>query len=149
MSILGPDSTTTDYSDTTQLQNDYTDTNTTLTDVEEWYNNQTPTVSQSLMEYAKSVNGLTTLNVTSSQFRFGEEDGWYDCHYTFHFTCKINGVNYSGEARAFMEYQDSTINWFHFEIFSNTDIQPIVEHYNDSYDTIIENYYKELEDKYS
>lgn len=134
---------------TSQSQGANSDTNTTLNDVEKWYKNQTSAVSQSLIEYAKSVNGLTTLNVTSSQFRFGEDSGWYDCHYTFYFTCKINGVNYDGEARAFMKYQDSTVNWFHFEIFSNSGIQPLVEHYDDSYDKIIEDYYMELEDKYN
>ena len=96
------------------------------------------------MEYAKSIDGLTSLNVDSSKFRFGEDSGWYDCHYTFIFTCKINGTTYNGEARAFMKYQDNTVNWFHFEIFSNTGVQSLVEHYDDSYDQIIEDYYKEL-----
>ena len=122
---------------------------TTIKDVEKWYNNQTSAVSQSLMEYAKSVNGLSNLNVDSSKFRFGEDSGWYDCHYTFYFTCKINGVKHTGEARAFVKYQDNTVNWFHFEIFSNNGVQPVVEHYDDSYDKIIEDYYKELQDKYN
>lgn len=43
-----------------------------------------------------------------------------------------------------MKYQDNTVNWFHFEIFSNTGVQSLVEHYDDSYDQIIEDYYKEL-----
>ena len=122
---------------------------TTLSDVEKWYTNQTSAVSQSLMEYAKSIDGLTSLNVDSSKFRFGEDSGWYDCHYTFIFTCKVNGTTYNGEARAFMKYQDNTVNWFHFEIFSNTGVQSLVEHYDDSYDQIIEDYYKELESKYN
>ena len=121
---------------------------TTLEDVRVWYDNQTAAVSQSLMDYANSVDGLSALNVDSSKFRFGEEDGWYDCHYTFQFSCKINGVNHIGEARAFVKYQDSTVNWFHFEIFSNEDIQSVVEHYDDSYDEIIEEYYKELKKQF-
>lgn len=122
---------------------------TTLSDVEKWYSDQTSAVSQSLMEYAKSIDGLTSLNVDSSKFRFGEDSGWYDCHYTFIFTCKVNGATYNGEARAFMKYQDNTVNWFHFEIFSNTGEQSLVEHYDDSYDQIIEDHYKELESKYN
>ncbi|MBS5145249.1 MAG: hypothetical protein KHY89_07015 [Butyricicoccus pullicaecorum] len=129
-------------------QDSSTDTVTTLSDIQKWYENQIPAVSQSLVDYAKSVNGLTLLNVDSSKFRFGENNGWYDCHYTFMFTCVINGTTYNGEARAFMKYQDATVNWFHFEIFSNTDVQSLVEHYDDSYDQIIEDYYKELESLY-
>jgi hypothetical protein len=121
---------------------------TTMADVQKWYEGQIPAVSQALTKYAKTVDGLTVLNVNSSKFRFGEDAGWYDCHYTFTFTCKVNGVSYSGEARAFMKYNDNTVNWFHFEIFSNNSVTSIVEHYDDSYDKIIEDYYKELERKY-
>lgn len=122
---------------------------TTMVDVQKWYENQIPAVSQALNEYAKSVDGLTVLNVNSSKFRFGEDSGWYDCHYTFAFTCKVNGVSYTGEARAFMKYNENTVNWFHFEIFSNSGVTSLVEHYDDSYDKIIEDYYKELESKYN
>ena len=100
------------------------------------------------MDYANSVDGLSALNVDSSKFRFGEDAGWYDCHYTFQFSCKINGVNHTGEARAFVKYQDSTVEWFHFEIFSNEGVQSVVEHYDDSYDKIIEEYYKELKKQF-
>ncbi len=123
---------------------------TTLSDVQKWYEDQIPAVSQSLMDYAKSVDGLTYLNVNSSKFRFGEDQnfGVCDCHYTFNFTCNINGTSYNGEARAFMKYQDSAVNWFHFEIFSNSGTQSLVEHYDDSYDQIIEDYYNELKTQY-
>lgn len=129
-------------------QDNNANTAITLTDVQNWYEEQIPAVSQSLMDYAKSVDGLTSLNVDSSKFRFGEDNGWYDCHYTFIFTCKVNGSTYNGEARAFMKYQDNTVNWFHFEIFSDSGTQSLVEHYDDSYDQIIEDYYKELESLY-
>lgn len=129
-------------------QDNSANTTITLSDVQNWYEEQIPAVSQSLMDYAKSVDGLTSLNVDSSKFRFGEDNGWYDCHYTFIFTCKVNGSTYNGEARAFMKYQDDTVNWFHFEIFSDTGAQSLVEHYDDSYDQIIEDYYKELESLY-
>ena len=132
----------------TENKNNKQETKTTIKDIEKWYNNQTSAVSQSLMEYAKSVKGLSNLNVDSSKFRFGEDSGWYDCHYTFNFTCKINGVKHIGEARAFVKYQDNTVNWFHFEIFSNNSYQSVVEHYDESYDKIIEDYYKELQLKY-
>jgi hypothetical protein len=123
--------------------------NITMADVQTWYENQIPAVGQALSDYAQSVDGLTVLNVTSSKFRFGEDSGWYDCHYTFYFTCQVNGVIYDGEARAFMKYNDNTVNWFHFEIFSNDSLVSLVEHYDDSYDQIIEDYYKELESKYN
>lgn len=124
------------------------DTTIGLQDIKVWYTNQTAAISQSLIEYASTIDGLSSLNVDSSSFKFGENLGWYDCHYTFYFTCKINDITYNGEARAFMEYQSDTVNWFHFEVFSNDDNQSIVEHYDDSYDQIIEAYYKELENQY-
>ncbi len=123
-------------------------TQKTLKDIEDWYENQTIAVSQNLIEYSTSVTGLSYLNVNDSKFRFGEDSGWYDCHYWFAFTCTVDGINYKGEARAFMKYNESDINWFHFEIFANDGIQSLVEHYDESYDTIIEDYYKELERLY-
>lgn len=121
--------------------------NTSLDDVQKWYEDQMPRVSQSLAEYAQSVNGLSNLNVSSSRFLFGGE--WSDCYYKFTFTCTVDGVNYTGEARAFEKYQDDDIQWFSFEIFDNDGIQSIVELYDDSYDQIIEDYYRELENKYN
>lgn len=121
----------------------------TMADVRKWYEDRIPAVSQALSEYAKSIEGLTVLNVNSSKFRFGEDSGWYDCHYTFTFTCKVNGVSCTGEARAFMKYKDNTVNWFHFEIFNNYSLTSLVERYDDSYDQIIEDYYKELYDTYN
>lgn len=88
------------------------------------------------------------MNVSESKFRFGENSDWFDCHYTIYFTCKVNGENCFGEARAFLKYGENTLTWFHFEIFRRADGASIVEHYDDSYDQIIENYYKELEKQY-
>lgn len=138
------------YIDTKQDNNSPQKSNdkTTMADIQKWYEGQIPAVSQALSDYAKSVDGLTVLNVNSSKFRFGEDSGWYDCHYTFTFTCKVNDVSYIGEARAFMKYNDDTVYWFHFEIFSNNSATSLVEHYDDSYDKTIEDYYKELESKY-
>ena len=119
-----------------------------LSDVQKWYEDQTAAVSQSLIEYSKSIQGLSNLNVQSSKFLLGEDSGWYDCHYTFTFTCNYNGEKHNGEARAFMKYQDNSIHWFHYEIFDNSGIESPVEQYDDSYDQIIEDYYKELESTY-
>ncbi len=119
-----------------------------IADIEKWYKNEMPAVSQSLIEYSKSVNGISNINVSESKFRFGEDSGWYDCHYTYYFTCKVNGEKCIGEARAFRKYNDDNINWFHFEIAKDSDWSVIVEEYDDSYDTIIENYYKELVSQY-
>ena len=119
----------------------------TLSDIQKWYENQMPAVGQALQEYALSVDGLSNLNVNSSQFFFGGE--WFDCYYKFSFTCKVNGVNHSGEARAFLKYQEDTVQWFSFEIFGNDSLQSVVELYDDSYDQIIEDYYKELESLYN
>lgn len=121
----------------------------TLTDIQEWYDKQTPLVSQSLIEYAQSVNGISGFNIDDSKFLFGEDSGWYDCHYTFYFTCKIDGEVCSGEARAFLEYQSDDVKWFHFEIFRKSDMKSIVEHYDESYDQIIEDYYKDLTSSYN
>ena len=98
-----------------------------LVDVEKWYENEMPAVSQNLVEYSKNVKGLSNMNITESKFRFGEEDGWYDCHYTYLFTCKVNGEKCMGEARAFKKYNDSNIDWFHFEIAKESDWSTVVE----------------------
>lgn len=119
----------------------------TLSDIQKWYEDQMPAVGQTLPEYAQSVDGLSNLNVNSSRFFFGGD--WYDCYYKFSFTCKVNGVTHSGEARAFLKYQEDTVHWFSFEIFGNDSLQSVVELYDDSYDQIIEDYYKELESLYS
>lgn len=119
-----------------------------LADVEKWYKNEMPTVSQNLIEYANNVKGISNINVTKSEFRFGEDDGWYDCHYTYLFTCKVNGEKCMGEARAFRKYNDSNIEWFHFEIAKDSDWSTVVEEYDESSDATIENYYKELVSQY-
>lgn len=137
---------------TEQFNTDFEDTpseaTTTLSDVQVWYEAQMPSISQLLIEYAQSVEGLSNMNITESTFRFGEDSGWYDCHYTLYFTCKVNGAACTGEARGFLKYQDTNLNWFHFEIFRDADWATIVEHYDDSYDQTIEDYYKELEAQY-
>ena len=117
-------------------------------DIEKWYKNEMPTVSQSLIEYSNNVKGISNMNITDSKFRFGEEDGWYDCHYTYYFACKVNGQKCTGEARAFREYNDSNIDWFHFEIVRESDWATIVEEYDESSDATIENYYKALVEQY-
>ena len=122
--------------------------NITLRDVKHWYEEQIPVVSQSLVDYAKSVDGLTAVNVDSNELRFGDYGGWYECHYTLIFTCKVNGSIHRGEARAFLKYQDDTMEWYHFEIFSNTGLESLVDYYDDSYVLISEDYYKELESLY-
>ncbi len=88
-------------------QDNNANTAITLADVRNWYEEQIPAVSQSLMEYAKSIDGLTYLNVDSSKFRFGEDSGWYDCHYTFIFTCKVNGTTYNIQRRSQSVYEVS------------------------------------------
>lgn len=118
--------------------------NITINEVKEWYENQIPAVSQMFIEYAKSVDGISAINVSDSKFRFGENSGWYDCYYTIYFTCNINGEVHSGESRAFLKYNENDINFFHFEIFANDGIVSVVEHYDADYDKIIEDYYKEL-----
>lgn len=115
----------------------------TLSDIQAWYEGQMPAVGQTLPEYAQSVSGLSHLNVNSSRFFFGGD--WSDCYYKFTFSCKINGVNHTGEARAFLKYREETATWFSFEIFANDGFQSVVELYDDSYDAIIEDYYHELE----
>lgn len=124
------------------------ETPTTLADVEKWYKNQLPGVSQALIEYSKSVAGLSNINITESKFLFGEDSGWYDCHYTIYFSCKIDGALCTGEARGFLKYTEDDVAWFHFEIFKDSDWSTIVEHYDESYEKVLEDYYKELSKQY-
>lgn len=138
----------TSSSQTTETPENGEATAVTLSDIQKWYEAQMPSVSQTLLEYAQSVTGISNINVTESKFRFGENSGWYDCHYTMYFTCKVDGKSCTGEARAFLKYNDNNITWFHFEIFRDSDYATIVEHYDDSYDQIIEDYYKELYEQY-
>lgn len=121
---------------------------TTLDEVEAWYLDQMPAVSQDLIEYAKVVNGISNFNVTEGKFFFGEEYGWYDCNYTFYFTCKVNGEACFGEARAFRKYNEDDIHWFHFEIAKDSDWSVVVEQYDDSADQMMEEHYKELKAQY-
>lgn len=123
-------------------------TTTNLSDVQKWYEGQMPKISQSLIDYSKSVKGLSNMNVDESKFLFGENSSWYDCHYTIYFTCKVNGDRCTGEARAFLKYKDNTPEWFHFEIFRDSDWSTIVEHYDESYEKVIEDYYKQLATTY-
>lgn len=132
-----------------QEQNATTENNTSMKDVQKWYENNISAATQSLIKYSDSVNGLTNMNITQSKFLFGDEDGWYDCHYTVYFSCKVDGETCTGEARAFRKYQSDDITWFHFEIFREKDGKSIVETYDDDYETIIEDYYKELKAKYA
>lgn len=141
------DNTQQAYSSTPEKSENATeDTVTMLSDVQQWYEDQMPSVSQNLIEYAQSVKGLSNLNVNESHFYFGGE--WNDCYYKFIFVCKVNGENHLGEARAFLKYQDDQIHWFSFEVFDNDGVQSLIETYDDSYDKIIEDYYKELESQY-
>ncbi len=129
------------------IENDKKDT-LSMIEINNWYEDKLPTVSKDLIEYANGIDGLNNINITDSKFRFGENSDTYECHYAFYFTCTVNDINCSGEARSFMKYNDTEINWFHFEIFTDQDWVTITEHYEDSYDQIINDYYMELLGKY-
>lgn len=120
----------------------------TLNDIENWYESQIPEVCQALIEYVQPL-GITKMYITDSKFLFGEDSGWYDCHYTIYFTCKVNGASCIGEARAFLEYADDTLTWFHLETFKESNSSTVLEYYADSYDQIIEDYYKNLVEEVS
>ncbi len=119
-----------------------------LDDIEKWYKNEMPNVTQNLIEYSNGVKGISNINITDSKFRFGEQYGLYDCHYTYYFTCKVNGEKCTGEARAFRKYNGSNVDWFHFEISKDSDWSTVVEIYDESFDEKIESYYKELLSQY-
>ena len=116
----------------------------TLADVQRWYDTQMPKVSQALLQYAQSIDGISVLNVTESKFLFGEQLDSCNCHYTLYFTCRIDGQNCTGEARAFLTYQSSELNWYHFEIFRDADFQTVVEHYDDGAEKVEEAHYQAL-----
>lgn len=120
----------------------------TLAQVKEWYEKQMPNISRSLIQYADSVKGLSAMNVEQTKFRLGEDAGWYDCHYTVHFACKIDGERCIGESRAFLKYGEAEPKWFHFEIWRERDGKTMIEQYDESYDKIIEEYYKVLKEKH-
>lgn len=125
-------------------------TEVTLISIEEWYQNQMPAVSQCLIDYAEAVDGLSSMNVVDCEFYFGEDEfGFYNCHYSMYFTCKVDGNDCTGEARGFLEYEGDTVNWFHFEIFRDSDLATLVEYYDDSYEQIEEDYLKELDSLYN
>ncbi len=121
-----------------------TDNITTLTTVEKWYEDNISDVSSALIDYANDTEGISEINITSRRFRFGQLMDIYECHYTYCFECKIDGVECSGEARAFRKYNDDTITWFHFEIFRVADGLSVIEEYDETYDQIINDYYLEL-----
>ena len=118
--------------------------NVSLDEIKRWYEKQMPNVSRSLIQYADSVAGLSAMNVEQSKFRFGEDAGWYDCHYTVHFVCRINGARCIGEGRAFLKYGETEPKWFHFEIWRERDGKTMIEQYDKSYEKVIEEYYKSL-----
>ncbi len=133
---------------TVSSDSNVTDSVSDLSGVEAWYQNQIPAVANSFATYGSTFNGVSKVKVEECKFRFGEDSGWYDCHYTVYFTCTVNGVSHRGEARGFLKYQEDTITWFHFEIFSNKGTESLVEIYDESFDKIIEDYYKELASKF-
>lgn len=153
-SLQSPSRTNADTVKENQQEQSVEAKETTLEDVQAWYEDQKGAIEESLIEYAES-KGASNVNVSEIKFWFGEEDGWYDCHYTVFFTCDLEGANRSGEARAFLKYQKKKVHWFHFEvfktdeeIFEDLDASSIIEEYDESYDQKIEEYYKQLIKKY-
>ena len=118
----------------------------TMKDIEAWYVADISNVGKALAEYAPTkVSGLSDFKVTEGKFFFGNNDGWVDLNYTVYFTCKVNGVKCTGEARAFREYKSDSVYWFHFEIVKDSDWSVIIEEYDDGCDAMMEKHYAELE----
>lgn len=124
-----------------------TETDTSLDDVQNWYEEQIPVIEQDLSQYAKSVKKVSDIEVSQSHFYFG--GGWNDCYYYVEFTCKVDGTAHNGEARAFLKYKGDDVEWFSFEIFGSDGGRSVIKVYDNSYDKIIEEYYRELESKYT
>ncbi|MGN1069423.1 MAG: hypothetical protein ACI4P5_03345, partial [Candidatus Fimadaptatus sp.] len=78
----GIDAKSTDSAEVDNATERPTDIEITLSDIKQWYENQMPAVCQTLINYANTVEGISSINVDESKFRFGEDMGYIDCHYT-------------------------------------------------------------------
>ena len=133
----------------------YTAPATSMSDIKAWYENKSDSVATQFEDYLNNetltVSGaeyqIANTDVSEIKFMFGGNDGWYECHYATYFTCKVGDMNCSGHARGFMKYGSDTVTWWSLEIDRND--TALIDDYNDEYDTIIADYYKELERTYS
>ncbi len=127
---------------------------TTMTDVQSWYDGMSGSVAIAFEEYLSNQiitvssieHKITNAKTSETKFMFGADDGWYDCHYVTYFTCKLGDMNCTGHARGFLEYLGDTVTWWSLEIDCNDIV--LIDDYNEEYDAIIEDYYKELYNTY-
>ena len=108
-----------------------------------WYIDNIPNINTSLNNLLAQ-NGVSGYISASTQLKFDSDLGVY---YLVNYTGgKKNGRAVSGHARAFVKYQDSNIQWFSLEIgYDSNPFDPIVDWYKDEYDSIVENYYFDLQ----
>ena len=128
---------------------------TNMSDIKTWYENNSDSVATKFEDYLNNETITVTdaeykianTDVSEIKFMFGDNDGWYECHYVTYFTCKVGDMDCSGHARGFVKYGSDAVTWWSLEIDHNN--TALIDEYNDEYDTIIEDYYKELESTYA
>lgn len=143
--------TTTEQQETNMTS---TGVETSFEDVKHWYEVNKTLVSDEFATYLGStsinVDGVETkaenIKIDDISFRFGEEDGFYDCYYLINFSCTINEADATGHTRGFLEYQGDKVTWWSLEIDQGDKV--LLDQYDEEYDTIIENYYKSLKEQY-
>ena len=143
--------TTTEQQETNMTS---TGVETSFEDVKHWYEVNKTLVSDEFATYLGStsinVDGVETkaenIKIDDISFRFGEEDGFYDCYYLINFSCTIHEADATGHTRGFLEYQGDKVTWWSLEIDQGDKV--LLDQYDEEYDTIIENYYKSLKEQY-
>lgn len=123
-------------------------TNITLNDVRNWYIQQIPRINTVVENSLKSNVVFSNGNIVENKFYFGNDGGWYDCHYTVWYDVNIQGVPCEGEMRLFLKYNsDNIVIWSH-SVFVKSTRERIYREYDEKYEQIIEDYYKHLVTNY-
>ena len=108
-----------------------------------WYINNIPKIEESFNDFLLN-NGVRNMVTTKTDLKFDNDVGLY---YIINYSGGIlNGQRVSGHARCFVKYKETNIQWFSLEMtYDNNPWSPIVDWYNDEYDSIVEDYYYELQ----
>ena len=121
----------------------------TLKDVKKWYISQKSFINGNVQNSWDKNPVFSNGRIISNEFYFGNDGGWYDCHYTVWYYVDVQGIPCKGEMRIFLKYKGEKLNvWSHsvFEISTGT---RIYRDYDEKYEKIIEDYYKYLVKNYS
>lgn len=115
-----------------------------LDDVKKWYILQIPRINECVKNSWNSNPLFSNGKVVKNKFYFGNDGGWYDCHYTVLYNIDIQGVPCRGEMRFFLKYKSTDIHMWSHSVFEVATGTRIYRDYDEKYENIIENYYKYL-----